>query len=374
MAPTQRGKPDFLLLFLTFCIVGFGLVMIFSSSSAYSVYYHDTPLYYVQRQLIFAALGLLMMFVMMNIKTNLFQKSAVLVMLFSITLLIAVLLFGVEDKGAKRWLYIGKFGGQPVEFVKLGLVIYLATFLSKKEDRIRDFKTGIMPILVVLTILSILIMMQPHFSTIAIMVSVTFIMMYIAGIRFKHLVYIVLPIVSVVVVLIATEGYRLKRILGFLNPWEDPIGNGFQLIQSLYAFGHGGIQGVGFGQSIQKLHYLPEMHTDFIFPIIGEEFGFIGAVIFLSIYTIFILRGWLISMRSPVFFNQLLGIGVISIITVQGMINLGGVTGLIPITGVTLPLISYGGSSLLVCLMSIGILLSISRDNNRRKLLKESKT
>src|SRR5690625_3674400 len=348
--------------------------MIFSSSSAYSVYYHDTPLYYVQRQLIFAALGLLMMFVMMNIKTNLFQKSAVLDMLFSITLLIAVLLCGVEDKGAKRWLSIGRFGGQPVEFVKLGLVIYLATFLSKKEEQIHAFKTAIMPILVVLTILSILIMMQPHFSTIAIMVSVTFIMMYIAGIRFKHLVYIVLPIVSVVVVLIATEGYRLKRILGFLNPWEDPIGNGFQLIQSLYAFGHGGIQGVGFGQSIQKLHYLPEMHTDFIFPIIGEEFGFIGAVIFLSIYTIFILRGWLISMRSPVFFNQLLGIGVISIITVQGMINLGGVTGLIPITGVTLPLISYGGSSLLVCLMSIGILLSISRDNNRRKLLKESKT
>ena len=293
-------------------------------------------------------------------------------MLLSIGLLIAVLIFGVEDKGAKRWLYIGPFGGQPVEFVKLALVIYLATFLSKKENRIRDFKTGVIPIVVVLLVLSFLIMLQPHFSSVAIMISVSFAMMYVAGIRFKHLLYLVVPVVPVIILLVATEGYRLKRILGYLNPWEDPVGSGFQLIQSLYAFGHGGIQGVGFGQSIQKLHYLPEMHTDFIFPIIGEEFGFIGCFLFLSVYFWFILRSWLISIRSPVLFNQLLGIGIISIVTIQAMINLGGVTGLIPITGVTLPFISYGGSSLLISLMSIGIILSISRDNNRRKLLNES--
>ncbi len=365
MAPTQRGRPDFFLLFLTFCLVGFGLVMVFSSSSAVSVYYYGTPWIFTQKQVIFALVGLVIMFVFMNIRVHILKKYAFVLLLLSVLMLSAVLLFGKEVYGAKRWFGIAGFGVQPIEFVKLFVIIYMAAFITRKEDRLRNFKHGLLPVIIVIGVICTLIIMQPDFGSMVVVLGIVTIMMFIGGIRLKHLMFLMFPAVGAIVFLILTQSYRLKRIFAFLNPWEDPIGSGFQLIQSLFAFGHGGIKGVGFGQSIQKLHYLPSAHNDFIFPIIAEEFGLIGSFLFISAYLLFIIKGWSISMKSKDPFSVLLGTGIVTMISLQALINMGGVTGAIPITGITLPLISYGGSSLLVCMAAVGILLSISRENHR---------
>ena len=365
MAPTQRGRPDFLLLFLAFCLVGFGLVMVFSSSSAVSVYYYGTPWIFTQKQIMFALAGLVIMFVFMNIRVHIFKKYAIALLFLSVLMLLSVLIFGQEVFGAKRWISLRGIGVQPIEFVKLFLIIYMASYISRKEERIRQFKTGLLPVVVVISVLCALIILQPDFGSMIVVLGIVFIMLFIGGMRFKHMMLMLLPIVPVIALLIWTQKYRLVRIMSFMNPWDDPLGSGFHLIQSLYAFGHGGIKGVGFGQSIQKLHYLPAAHNDFIFPIIAEEFGLIGSVLFILVYLLFIIKGWSISMRSRDSFGVLLGTGIVAMISLQALINMGGVTGAIPITGITLPLISYGGSSLVVCMASVGILLSISRENNR---------
>lgn len=365
MKPTQRGKPDFFLLFLTFCLVGFGLVMVFSSSSAVSVYKHGTPWVFTQKQALFAIVGMVAMFFFMNINVRVLKKSAFLLLLLSFILLILVLVIGDEIKGAKRWFGIAGFGIQPIEFVKLAVIIYLASFISRKEERLRDFRTGILPIMIVISLICLLLLLQPDYGSMLILLAIVAIMMFIGGIRFKHLLTAGIIVVPICVLLIWTQNYRLSRFTAFLNPWDDPLGSGFQLIQSLFAFGHGGIHGAGFGQSIQKLHYLPEAHTDFIFPIIAEEFGLIGSAIFIFAYLLFIVRGWSVAIKSKDLFQILLGTGIVTMIAIQALINMGGVTGTIPISGVTLPLISYGGSSLLVSMSAVGILLSISRGNQR---------
>ncbi|MEB3103863.1 putative lipid II flippase FtsW [Ferviditalea candida] len=368
MNPPRRGTPDFLLLLLTFALVGFGLVMVFSAS--YNL--NADPLYFTKRQSLWAVLGTGAMLFLMNLNYKKLKVWFVPFFVATLFLLVFVLLFGVERNGAKSWFGIGSIGGQPTEFAKLAIILYLSALISKKGEKIRDFKTGFLPVLMIVGFVALLIMLQPDLGSTMILVLTATILMIAGGVNLKHLFMIggamslLLAIfVSVSLLRGHTESYRLDRFTAFVDPWSHQLDSGFHTVQSLYAFGHGGLSGAGFGQSIQKLFYLPEAHNDFIFAIIGEELGFVGSLIFLLVYLLFLWRGLLIALRSTDPFGVLVGTGIISMIGVQAVINIGGVTNVIPITGVTLPFISFGGSSLLTTMMSTGILLSISRENTR---------
>ncbi|SFL38675.1 cell division protein FtsW [Paenibacillus sp. 1_12] len=370
MNTPARGKPDFLLLFLAISLVGFGLMMVFSSSSAYALYKYDTMWYFTKKQIIFSFVGLLLMIILMNVPFHIFKRLSRPLLLISIILLILVLVLGVQINGAKRWIGYGSFGIQPTEFVKLSIVIFLSALISKKREKIREFKTGLFPLLFITGLVALLILLQPDFGSSLILLLISGILIIMGGANLWHLLKIMLVIAPLCIYLAVSKSYRLARITSFMNPWEDGTGTGYQLIQSLFALGHGGLTGTGIGRSIQKLHYLPEAHTDFIFAIMGEELGFLGLLLFILMYALFLARGFILSVQSSDSFGLLLGTGIVSMIAVQFIFNIGAVTGGLPITGVPLPLISYGGSSLLVCMAGIGILLSISRERNRLRNMK----
>ncbi len=307
----------------------------------------------------------------MNTNYRLIKKWVAPFFVAIVILLILVLIFGQVSHGAKSWFGIGSFGGQPSEFAKLAVVLYLSSLIHKKGDKVRDFKTGLLPIMLIVGFVCFLIMLQPDFGSCMILVLTAGIVIVVGGANLKQILaicgcfllalclYVVYSIIS------GNTDYRIERFTSYLHPWDDPINSGLQLIQSWFALSHGGIGGAGFGQSIQKLSYLPEAHNDFIFAIIGEELGFIGCSIFLLAYLVFLWRGLIIALRSTDVFGTLVGSGIVGMIALQAIINIGGVTGALPITGITLPFISFGGSSLLATMMSVGILLSISRENSR---------
>lgn len=361
----SRGLPDFLLLFFAVLLVCFGITMVFSSSSSVAIYKYGSAWYFAQKQIIFAVLGFIVMLVFMNIKFAALKRVAAFFLLMAIGSLILVLLIGEDIKGATRWIKIGPVGVQPTEFFKLAIIIYLSYMINKMGEKLEDFKNGLLPLLIIVSIPTLLILRQPDFGSSLLLLSVSGILLLVGGAKIKHFLVIIAGLVPICIYLVTSKSYRLERITAFMNPWEDSSDTGYQLIQSLYAFGNGGFSGVGFGRSIQKSHYLPEAHTDFIFSIIGEELGFIGVTIFLLVFFVFIIRGLAISVQCKDQFGQLLGIGIVSMMGIQLFLNLGAVTGLLPITGISLPLISYGGSSLLTYMAGIGILLSISRENYR---------
>jgi cell division protein FtsW len=362
MNEPRRGRPDFLLLFLTFLLVGFGLLMVFSTSEAKSLGNFHSLWYFTERQAIWAALGTFSMFLCMNIPYNQFKKWFLPIFLIVLALLCLVLMFGTKVNGHRSWFGVGSLGIQPTEFAKLSLILYLAALISKKGERIREFKKGLLPLLVIVFLVASLIMLQPDIGSDLVILLSAFIVILASGANILQLAAVVLCAVPIGAYIMVAKSYRLQRFTAYLHPWNDSQDSSYQLIQSLYAFGHGGITGTGFGRGVEKMFYLPEAHTDFIFSTIGEEFGLIGCILFFLVYLAFLWRGIVISLRSPDTFGTLAGIGIVSVIGVQALINLGGVTGSIPITGVPLPFISYGGSSLLICMTSIGILLSISRE------------
>jgi len=371
MNPLRKGSPDFLLMFLTLILTGFGILMVFSASSATAAIEYNDSLYFTKRQIIWAAAGLFLMLIMMNIPFLWWKKLVFPVFVLAIASLVLVLIFGVVRNGARSWFQIGPFGGQPTEFAKLAIIMYLAALISRKGEKFRDFKRGLLPVMIIVGIVCALIMMQPDLGSCFILVMTAGLVIIAGGANLKHILLSGLFLASILGCVLGgyflftpadqIKSYRLDRFTAYLDPWADPLDTGFHLIQSLYAFGHGGLTGAGFGQSIQKLHYLPYAYNDFIFPVIGEELGLIGALTVLLVLLLLMWRALIISLRCPDIFGTLLGTGIVGMIGIQAVINLGGVTGLIPITGVTLPFISYGGSSLLVTLVSMGILLSISR-------------
>ncbi|PZM65843.1 putative lipid II flippase FtsW [Paenibacillus dendritiformis] len=361
-----RGRPDFLLLFLTVLLVSFGMAMIYSASSAVVGLKHENPSYYAAKQMVFAGAGLVAMLVFMNIPFRIWSRAAPILFLLTVVLLIALLCAGVKINGATRWFVIGGMQFQPAEFAKLSLVVYLSSLISNKGERIQQFSRGLLPILIVVGIILLLIMMQPDFGTVLMLSIIAMTIIVIGGANLRHLAMLGLGMTVILVGLAFSHSYRINRIVSFLHPFEDSTGSGYQLIQSLFALAHGGVTGTGFGQSVQKLFYLPEAHTDFIFAIIGEEFGFVGALLLLMAFFLFFSRGFMTALRSDEPFGVMLGMGIVTMIFIQFLLNLGAVTGTLPITGVPLPFVSYGGSSLLLCMASTGILLNISRDNNRR--------
>ena len=289
-------------------------------------------------------------------------------MVFTFLLLIIVTFpeFSKKVGGARRWLTLGGFSFQPSELAKFTLVLFIAKSLVKRADKLRNFAYGYLPNLIVLGFFFIPILFQPDFGTAMIIFTVTLTMLFIAGLRKKFLFLSILAIVPFITLAIMTAEYRTKRILAFLKPWEDPSGIGFQVIQSFYAFGRGGFWGTGLGQSSQKLFRLPEAHTDFIFSVIGEELGFIGTTAIVILFSIFIWRGLITAYRAKDPFGTHLATGLTLLIGLQAFINLGVASGLLPTKGLTLPFISMGGSSMLITMLSVGVLLNISKQAKKR--------
>jgi cell division protein FtsW len=375
-----RGVPDFLLLILTFLLVGFGITMVLSSSSIYALtsftgkgceICQGDELYFVKKQAMWLLVGTFGMLVAMNIPFSFYKRNFLLIALVCFFALLLVLIPGIgyENNGARSWFKIGSSTIQPAEFAKLGLILYLAAIISKKGEGMRQLKSGLMPPLVVTGMFFLLIGIQPDLGSATILLGTALIVILCGGARFGQLFVLGVPLGSLALIgYITWKPHALNRITSYLDPWSDPLDTGYNIIQSWIAIAHGSISGTGFGKSVQKYLYLPEAHTDFIFAIISEELGFIGASLFLLFYMLFLLRGIHICLRVKDTFASLVGIGVISMIGLQAIINIGGVTGIIPMTGVPLPFISYGGSSLLVCLVSTGILLSVSREVSRQKM------
>lgn len=374
MNQPRRGTPDFLFLFLTLVLVAFGLLMVFSASSMSNSFYHlGDSLYSTKRQALSIFLGITGMFICMNLHYSRLKKLSIPIFMVILIMLFLVPFIGVDRNGAKSWFLIGPLQLQPAEFAKLGIILYLAALISKKQEKFRSFKKGLLPALLAVALVSGLIMLQPDLGSTLLIVMGSAIVIIVGGADLRQILFLGTSFGLVGGLGLGlyflthhnAASYRLDRFTAFMNPWSDETGSGFQIIQSLYAFGHGGLTGAGFGKSIQKLHYLPEAHNDFIFSIIGEELGFIGAALFLFVYLLFIWRGIIVALRCDDTFGNLIGVGIMGMIGIQALINLGGVTQTIPLTGVTLPLISYGGSSMLVTLTSLGILLGISREHNK---------
>ncbi|RYL95416.1 stage V sporulation protein E [Sporolactobacillus sp. THM7-4] len=360
----NRSSPDHLLLATTFALLATGLLMVYSASEVWATYkFNGDSFYFFKRQLLFAIIGVLLMFAVMKIDYRNWGSWAKIGMAVCFFLLVLVVIPGVGlvRGGASSWLGVGAFSIQPSEFMKVALIIYLAKYLSRHQSDLDHFGKGLLPTLLPVFLAFGLIMLQPDLGTGTVLVLTCLVMIFTAGARIRHFVLMGAVGLAGAAALILSAPYRLKRLTSFVNPWQDPLGSGFQIIQSLLAIGPGGLFGFGLGQSRQKYQYLPEPQTDFIFSIISEELGFIGATIVLLLFCILLWRGLIIAMKASDLFGTLLAVGITGMIAIQVMINIAVVTGLIPVTGITLPFLSYGGSSLTLMLVSIGILLNISR-------------
>lgn len=354
-----------LLIISIIIITLFGALMIYSASSVWAEYKFNDQYKYLKSQLIFLVLGYLIMILISKFPYQNYKKLSNIIFLVTTSLLVLVLIPGIGTvrNGSRSWFGLGGFGIQPSEFTKLSLIIFTAKYLENNERDLKSIKEGVLPILGVLLLVFALIMLEPDFGTGVVIVMTIVVLLFVSGVNINFFVKIgILGLIGVVVLIIIAP-YRTQRIISFLNPWSDPLGSGFQIIQSLYAIGPGGLLGLGLGNSIQKHFYLPEPQTDFIFSIISEEFGFLGILIVAVLFLTIITTGFKIATKCEDKFGKYLAFGITFSLAFQAMLNLMVVVGLIPVTGVTLPFLSYGGSSLLISLTSIGILLNINKYN-----------
>lgn len=358
-------RVDWILLIGIVIISLFGLLMIYSASYVWAEYKFDDPYKFVKTQALFLLLGYILIIVTLKVPYTQYLSKANLIFGVCFLLLILVLIPGIGTvrNGSRSWFGIGGFGVQPSEFAKLGMIIFTSKYLAFNEKALKDIKKGVLPILGVLMLVFGLIMLQPDFGTGVIIVISIIALLFVSGVKMGFFIKMGFLGLIGVVGLIIMAPYRMKRIVSFLNPWSDPLGSGFQIIQSLYAIGPGGLLGLGLGNSIQKHFYLPEPQTDFIFAIISEEFGFVGVLIVASLFLIIIYRGFRIAIHCENKFGKYLAFGITFQLSFQALLNLMVVVGLIPVTGVTLPFLSYGGSSLLITMLSMSILLNISKYN-----------
>ncbi len=373
-ASVTRGRPDITLLVVTVILVVIGTVMIYSSSSIIAMEKYGDGYHYIKKQIVFVLLGFGVMTGVSRIPYRHWGKVAYPAALVSVALLTLLIIpgFGTTVGGATRWFRIAGISFQVSEMVKVALVIFLAHYLTKKVSRIKEFSRVFLVPLALLLIILGLILRQPDFGTAVIMVMVFMLMFYLAGSRVTYLVGLAATAIPAGAILIMQESYRMRRLLSFLNPWEDPGGTGFQIIQSFISFGSGGAFGVGIGNSMQKLFYLPEPHTDFILSVIAEEGGFVGVVVVVVLFSILVLRGFVISFRCDDLFGMLLASGLTAVIALGAFINMAAVMGLVPTKGLVLPFLSYGGTSLIMCMMVIGILLNISSRRGQEETTAEA--
>ncbi len=354
---------DFYLFTAIIILILFGAIMIYSASSIWANYKFEDSFYYVKRQMIFIVLGIFLMITTSKIDYNIYYENSNKILGICIILLILVLIPGIGSvrNGSRSWFGIGSLGIQPSEAAKLGMIIFTSKYLTNSSKFLKNYKYGVFPILGVLFLLFGLIMLQPDLGTGMILVISIISLLFIAGVNMKFFIGGGIIGLIGVIILIAIAPYRMDRITSFINPWNDPLGTGFQIIQSLYAIGPGGLLGRGYLKSIQKQFYLPEPQTDFIFSIIAEEFGIVGTIFVVFMFSFIIYRGVRIALRTKDSFAKYLAFGMSFQLAFQALMNLMVVIGMIPVTGVTLPFLSYGGSSLLITLASMGIILNISR-------------
>lgn len=359
----NKSLTQSVILFVPVVLLGLGMLMIYSASSISAAdRFHDS-MYFLKRQAVFGLLGICCMLVMMRVPYEFFKRCAYPFWILTLGLLSLLLIPGMGTKvgGAVRWLPVGPLSFQPAELAKLSVVILLAYSLAKKEhERIKEFSIGVLPHLLLVLPLCLLIMLQPDFGTCMMIVALLFVMLFAAGIRKRFVLGLGAIGAAAAGMLIATKGYRLERLVTFLDPWKDSTGSGFQIVQSFLAFGSGGIFGTGIGRGTQKLLYLPEPHTDFILSVIGEELGYIGVLFVIALFVTIIACGIKIAMNSYDLFGTYLALGIIVLIGLQSIINMGVVMGLLPTKGMPLPFLSYGGTALVVNMSCMGILLSIS--------------
>ena len=353
------------LLFAVIIISLFGLLMIYSASSIWAVYKFNNEYKYVLNQFIFFVIGIILMLLFSKIDYHLYERYANKIIIACTILLILVLIPGIGKvrNGSRSWFGIGGFGIQPSEFLKIGMCIFTSKYLKNNDLEIKNIKKTVFPLLSVLLIFFILIMLEPDFGQAFVIVMMVLLIIFISGTKISFFIKCFILGLFVVSALIIVAPYRMARIVSYLNPWSDPLGSGFQIIQSLYAIGPGGLLGMGLGNSIQKHFYLPEPQTDFIFAIISEEFGILGCLIVCLLFFYIFYKGCNISLSCKDLFGKYLSFGLTITLIVQACLNLCVVVGLLPVTGVTLPFLSYGGSSLLVSMASIGIILNISKNS-----------
>ena len=359
----MKKKYDLTLLIMVLITSIYGIVMIYSASSIWAEYKFNNKFHYVIMQLIFFVIGTALMVIVSKINYKYYLKYSNKILLICFILLALVLIPGIGTvrNGSRSWFGIGGLGIQPSEFMKLALIIFVSKYIYNNPKSMKKVTKGAFPVLFITMIAFFLIMLEPDFGTGVILVITIVGMLFVSGVNFSFFIKIgILGMIGASLLILAAP-YRINRIIAFINPWSDPLGTGFQTIQSLYAIGPGGLFGLGFGNSIQKHFYLPEPQTDFIFSIISEELGILGIITVSSLFIIIILRCIKISIKSPDNFSKLLSFGIVFQLSFQTLLNLAVVVGLIPVTGVTLPFFSYGGSSLIITMISIGIILNISR-------------
>ena len=364
----HKGLPDLMIFIITLALLSLGIVMVFSASSVTAYHELGDAYHYLKRQSLWAAIGLVALVICMNIDYHLWLRLAGPLIVVSIVALAVVLVpgIGITISGSRRWLGAGPVRVQPSEFAKLSVVIFLAAYLSTSPDRVKSVVRGIFVPLILVGMCAVLVLREPDLGTSIGMAATAWLMLLIAGGSPGWLVGLAAMTAPVIYLYARHDPVRIRRLTSFLDPWADPLDSGFHIIQSLLALGSGGLVGTGLGLSRQKFYYLPEQHTDFIFAIIGEELGFLGAALVVFLYAIFAWRGFRASLNAPDSFGSLLAAGITIMVALQAAMNIAVVTGSMPITGITLPLISSGGSSLVPMLAGVGILLNITRRAGQR--------
>jgi cell division protein FtsW len=360
MVRLQRCNPFILLASLM--LTGIGVVSVYSASAIAAMDRHQDPYFFLRRQMLFAILGVLAMLVAVQVDYRQLQRWAPLSLVITLILLGAVFVpvLGKEAGGAKRWLQVGRFSFQPAELGKLTLVFYLAHRLAAQQSWRGRFNRHYLFLAGIIGVLFLATLLQPDLGTAVLLLEIAVIVLFIGGVPLRHLVSLLVATLPFLYVALVYVGFRWQRLLAFWDPWAARLDAGFQIVQSLLAFGNGGVTGVGPGASKQKLFFLPEAHTDFVFAVIGEEFGFIGCVAVLGCFGTLLWHGMAVAGRSPNRFARYLAAGITSMVVLQAVMNVAVVVGFLPTKGLPLPFVSYGGSSLVVTHVSVGILLGIS--------------
>ncbi len=351
------------ILFAVVGLLALGMTMVLSTSYLYSQERYADGTYFFRKQMIALAMGAALLVICSLLSTAFYRRFAYPLLAISFIILVLVLFpgIGAARGGARRWIMLAGFAFKPSELAKLALIIYLAHSMAKKEAMIRTFSVGVLPHLIVAGAFSVVLLLEPDFGSVLILSMLLYSMLFIGGVKIYHLLATGLMALPLLIYVMMTAEYRLRRLMSFLDPWSDAAGSGFHVIQSLIAFGSGQLTGRGLGESRQKLFYLPEAHTDFVYSVIGEELGLLGALLVLALFGVIILRGLQLSAKIEEPFDQYLAFGITVLLGLQALIHMGVVMGLMPTKGLVLPFISYGGSAMVLNLMEAGILLGLSR-------------
>ena len=353
---------DIIVLLMVVILTCFGVVMVYSASSVMAAKKYDDGFYFLKRQSIYAAIGFIGMAITMHVDYHVWKKWAVPIFLTCFFLLLLVFVPGIGGtaKGASRWIRLPGFNLQPSEMAKVALIIYMAYSLEKRQDKLKQFMSGFFPYLLILGCFIVVLLAQHDMGAALTMLTVAIVMLFAAGTRVQYILGMGLVALPGVCYLVLTKAYRMRRITAFLDPWKDPTDAGFQIIQSWLALGTGGLFGQGLGEGKQKLFYLPEAHTDFILAVCGEEMGFVGVIVIASIFLVLVQRSIRVAIAAEDNFGRFLAFGIAVLLGLEAFINMAVVTGMLPTKGLALPFLSYGGSSLIVSLCAVGILLNVS--------------